>query len=200
MLTLNISSLQSAMALVEKTTKRPMADSLNRAALHVIIGSGAGPGAMQLTPTASKAAIRAIDEKLIRAFVIRKLRAKNQLRGKSATEIAALVKIERMRRANAAGYTAFIGWTPAAKALGGTGARGKGKTKFDEAQFQGSEAKRGTATKATPESLMAMIVNTAPMAEEIGFDALQQGVENAAQDLLDYAHAKLQKTVREAGF
>jgi len=226
---LDISSLETAFAVVEKTTGRPMAESLNRAALHVIIGSGAGPGAMRLTPVASKEKIRAdlarslggkkasegakIYRNQYGTFSRRSSRSKGAA-GDSLLKYIALARLKRRgihkpsneqiqalmnkilsARLSATGYTAFAGWNKAATALGGRGLRG-----IDPQRFGHSEARHGSATKATPESLMAIIVNTAPMAEELGYEALQQGIENAAQDLLDYAHKKLQDTVRKAGF
>ena len=83
----------------------------------------------------------------------------------------------------------------AATALGGRGVRG-----VDPKRFGQSEARHGSASKATANDLAATIINTAPQAEEIGSEALQQAVENAAQDLLNYAQKKLMEQARKAGF
>jgi hypothetical protein len=200
MITLDTSGLQSALRFVEATSKRPMADSLNRAALHAIIGSGTGAGAMQLTPKANKSSIKGVTDAMIRGLIVKRLRAKNKLKRVTSQQLDEWVAVEKARRIRAAGYTAFIGWTPAAKALGGTGARGKGKTKEDPEQFNKSEAIYGRATKASPENLFAEIVNTAPMAEEIGGNALQKAIDNAADDLIVYGQRKFEEQAKKGGF
>jgi hypothetical protein len=155
---------------------------------------------MQLTPKANKSAIKGVTDAMIRGLIVKHLRAKNKLKRVTSQQLDEWVAVEKARRIRAAGYTAFIGWTPAAKALGGTGARGKGKTKEDPEQFNKSEAIHGRATKASPENLFAEIVNTAPMAEEIGGNALQKAIDNAADDLIVYGQRKFEEQAKKGGF
>ena len=229
MLTLDISSLEKALAAVQSATKRPLADSLNRAALHVIIGSGAGPGAMRLTPVAKKEKIKAdlsrsmggkkasegvkiyrnqygtfsrrssrskgaAGDSLLKYIALSRLKKRGIARP-TGEQIQALMNKILASRLAATGYTAFAGWHKAATALGGRGVRG-----VDPKRFGQSEARHGSASKATANDLAATIINTAPQAEEIGSEALQQAVENAAQDLLNYAQKKLMEQARKAGF
>lgn len=185
-LSLDTSSLESALVFVEMATGRSMAESMNRAGLHAIIGSGTGPGAMQLTPKASRSAIAAVPDKQIAGFVIKKAKRLGQW-PLSSVEIARRVKKERQRRASSSGYAAYAGWNNAAKAMGGRGIR-KGVTEA----FARSEAARGGGSKASPGDLTASIRNTAPAAEKIGFAALQEGLDNAARDLIEYGTRKMQ--------
>lgn len=206
-----------------------MAESLNRAAKHVIVGSGTGGGAMQLTPKADKAKIKATLMREVGAskaseglkiyknqygtFSRRTTRRKGA-RGNSMLKFIALKQLHKMgvskpsdkaiearmakilaARTRAAGYTAFAGWNKAAIALGARGIKG-----IDPKRFGKSEARHGSATKATKDNLQAIITNTAPMAETLGWPALQRGIDNAAKDLLAYARKKLEKAGKEAGF
>lgn len=188
---LNTRRFEEALRFVETTTGRSMADSLNRAALHVVIGSGAGPGAMQLTPKASKGAISAVTARQLAGYVITKAKQTGKW-PLTREEIKERVKRERKRRQAAAGYTAFAGWNKAAQKLGGKGLR-----RGIQPGFARSEAARGDATKATAINLVAEIVNTAPMAERIGGAALQDAINNAAQDLVDYGTRKLAQNMKK---
>lgn len=180
----DISSFQDALKFVEETTVRPMAVSLNRAAKTVIIGAKGVQGAMQLTQKADKAKIRQVTDREIAGSVVKKFRAKGIKF--TAADVADGVKKERARRIRAAGYTAYAGYSNAAKAFGGTGVKGvTDSTK--------KEARHGYGHLATPNDLVAELTNTAPAAEVIGFDALQQGVNNAAEDLVEYGINKLQE-------
>lgn len=186
MFQLDISSFQSALQFVERATGRPMAVSLNRGAKTAIIGAKGKQGAMQLTPKADKSAIRSISDRLLAGFVIRKMRAAGEKL--TAQGIAEAVKKERTRRLRASGYTAYVGYSNAAKAFGGTGIKGVGPS-------EKKLAKHGYGIKANPTDLAAEFGNTAPAAELIGYEALQQGIDNAAQDLVDYGVKKLQDEV-----
>lgn len=185
-LVLNSTEFIDAIAFVEQACGRSAIDSLNRASLHVIIGSGSYPGAMQLTPKADRAKIDAVSDQQIRGYVVAKAkRTGHWPMTRLAIEVA--TRKERRRRRSAIGYAAFAGWSKAAKALGGAGVRGV------KDGFALSEAAHGSGRKATvifPESIG---INTAPAAERIGFEALQQGMDNAAKDLVDYGSMRLQK-------
>lgn len=192
-LTLDTSKLEAAALFVEREVGRDCAESLNRAALSAIIGSGSGPGAMQLTPKADKGVIEALPYKKVAGYVARKLRKKGLLgKGKGKTsnkQFRNNVRYEKIRRKKASGYAAYAGYNKAAKAFGGRGI-GKGVNK----EFEASEAARGRGKKASVGDLLAEIVNTAPAAERIGFEALQEGVNNAALDLIAYADKKMAQT------
>lgn len=183
-LTLNPSNLVAALNLVEKVTGRTCAESLNRAALHTIIGSKGYPGAMQLTPKADRAKIQAIPLRVLRAAVV--VRAKRTGRWPlTRAQINDLVSRERSRRLAAIGYLAYAGWNNAAKGVGGKGLK-------TNSGFSKSDARFGQGIKAGIGNLLAIITNTAPASERLGFNALQLGLDNAAQDLTDYAHKKMQ--------
>lgn len=188
---LDYSGLESALLFVEAATGRSMPESLNRAALHVIIGSGAGPGAMQATPKADKGKIASVSDAQLRGFVIQRAKRTGKWPLKPG-EIQELVKKERRRRRRAIGYTAYAGWNNAAKAMGGRGAGGKTRI---QGGFERSEAAHGSGLKATPVNLLAEIINTAPAAEQIGFEGIQTGINNAAQDLVDYGTRKIQQAM-----
>lgn len=185
-LSLDISSLESALEYVEQVTGRSVADSLNRAGKHVIIGSGSYPGAMQLTPKASRADIDKISDKQLTGFVVKRLKRTGKWPVTNAA-LKILVQKERARRRRSVGYAAYAGWSNAAKAMGGRGVKGVTE------DFSRSEAVHGSGSKATPADLEVNLVNTAPAAERIGFNALQSAIDNAAQDLTDYATRKLQE-------
>ena len=191
-LELDTSAFEQAVRHVEAVTGRTCAESINRAGLTAIIGAKGVKGAMHLTPVAVKSKILAVTDRQLAAVIV--TRAKKA--GKwpmSQKEIKAAMKKERAKRVRASGYTAFAGWSNAAKAMGGKGVKG-----VDAKRFGKSQARHGSGTKATPARLMAEIVNTAPMAEAIGFDALQQGLDNAAADLEAYATRKMQQTFDRA--
>ena len=164
---------------------RACVESLNRAAKHIVIGSKAYPGAMQLTTKATKAAISAVTDKQIAGFVIAKMRKKGKWPAATA-EIKAAVRKERKRRNSAIGYLAFAGWHNAAKDVGG-----KGINKGINPEFGKSQAAKGRGLKATPSVLFASVENTAPASERVGFAALEVSVENAAKDLEDYLAKKI---------
>lgn len=189
-LSLDYTGLVEALHFVEAAAGRSCAESLNRAGKHTIIGSGTGKGAMQLTPKATAAAINAVPEARIRAFVVQRLKRTGNW-PKTRAEIDALTKKERARRQRAKGYAAYAGWSKAAKAMGGRGVKGV------TSAFSRSLARHGRGRKATPKNLVAEIVNTAPAAPRIGFNALQQGINNAAADLIVYGTKKLQRDFKK---
>lgn len=190
-LSLDTSNFVNAVLEVERVTGRSCAESINRAGLTAIIGAKGRKGAMQLTPKASKSKIDSVTDRQLRGAVLS--RAKKKGEKLTSQEIDKRVKRERASRRRAAGYTAFAGWNNAAKAFGGKGLNG-----VDDKRFGKSEARHGVGSKASASNLVAEMVNTAPMAETIGFDALQQGLDNAAEDLEEYATRKMQETFDKA--
>lgn len=187
-LKLDPSDLIDALNFVERVTGRDVVESLNRAGLHTIIGSRSYPGAMQLTPKASVEKINAVSDRQLAGFVIKRAKRKGKW-PMTKEQVNTEVKRERKRRRSAVGYAAYAGWNNAAKGMGG-----KGIKRGVHAGFHRSEARFGYGTAAKVGQLEAEIVNTAPAAERIGGEALQQGMNNAAKDLVDYGTRKLQKT------
>lgn len=195
-LSIDVRSFQEAIKFVTSVTPRTCADALNRAGKTAIIGAKGVKGAMQLTPKADRAAIRKVSDKEIAGYVAAKLRKTGKLAARGAkrtkgqfskAQFKNAIRFERQRRIRAAGYTAFAGWSNAAKAFGGKGVKGvTSSTK--------KLAKHGKGKKATSNDLVATLSNTAPASEDIGFEALQQGVNNAAADMVAYGTKKLQET------
>jgi hypothetical protein len=183
-------NLIDALLFVERASGRAMADSMNRAQLHTIIGSGSYPGAMQLTPKATRSRINQVTDRQLAGFVI--ARAKRSGRWPMTnSQIHAAVRKERARRNSAVGYHAYAGWSNAAKAMGGRGVRGV----TDD--FSKSAARHGRASRATVSNKESVATNTAPAIERIGFAALQQAQDNAAKDLVDYGTRKLQEAMNK---
>jgi hypothetical protein len=89
-------------------------------------------------------------------------------------------------RKSSAGFTAF-GWNPAILALGGHGLGSK-KASFDKTVAAG-----GFATKATENTLEAILVNRAPMALKIGSAALQAAIDDEAAEMIDHLEKKLEE-------
>lgn len=189
-LTLDTRRFTSALLFVEQATGRTIADSLNRAALHVIIGSGSGPGAMQLTPKATPDRIKQVSREVIRGFVIKKLKRTGRWPQANST-ISGLVQKEIQRRLRACGYAAYAGYSNAAKAMGGRGVKGV------TGDFARSEASHGVGRKASKNFLEVMFTNTAPAIERIGVPALQVALDNAARDLEIYAQRKFDEIFRK---
>lgn len=184
-LSVNTNDIARAAIAIEAETGRSCADSLNRAAKHIVIGSKSHPGAMQLTPKASKADISRVTDKQIAGKVVPMMRKSGRWPATTA-QIARAVKRERARRNSSIKYLAFAGWNNAAKAVGG-----KGINKGITSAFSSSQAAKGRGTKATVSRLFAEVINTAPASERIGFAALEAAVSNAAKDLEDYLAKKL---------
>lgn len=189
--TFDESEFGRAIELVERETGRAAKDSINRAALHVIIGGKGFQGAMQLTAKASKAKIVGLDRSLVAGFVANKLRASGGLKGLSKGQFNTLVENEIKRRVRAIGYTAFAGWNNAAKAFGGRGLKNvTGSVKKLSRFGYGKKA----ASNLTPE---ATLTNTTPMAEIIGREPLEKAITNVARDLVEYVARKLQATAKK---
>lgn len=187
-ISIDASGLLDAARFIQRNVGRPISDSLNRGALTFVIGAKGVEGAMQLTPKADKGAIRKLTDKELAPDVVAKLKKKG---GKfTRKDIAEGIKKERNRRIRAAGYTAYAGWSNAAKAFGGRGVKGVTESKKKLARF-------GSGTKADPKRLAAELVNTAPAIELIGVPAAQKALDNAAGDLMDYGHRKIQELLNQ---
>lgn len=215
---IDTTAVMDALRFVEKNTGRPISVSLNRAGKTFVIGAKGVQGAMQLTPKASKAAIAAVSKKKVGAYVAAQLRKKGQVVGRrkgdragiqrnaqghyvkgsgkiayasgaiSGSDFKALVKKEISRRKRAAGYTAYAGWSNAAKAFGARGVKGVGGSAK-------KETRHGFGKKADTKHLIAELVNTAPAIETIGIGPAQQVLNNTAKDLMDYANRKIQEVL-----
>jgi len=191
-LTLDTRRLTEALLFVEQVSGRSCADSLNRAGRHAIIGSGSGKGAMQLTPKADRTKIKGLSRKLVRGYVIKKLKQKRMWPMSSAA-VSQLVEKEIKRRARGVGYTAFAGYSNAAKAFGERGLKGV------NADFGKSDARYSYGKKATRSKLRAEFTNTTPAIELIGGPALQEAIDNAALDLEIYGQKQWSKLFRRLG-
>lgn len=182
--TIDTRAVVEALKFVERTAGRPISQSINRAGKTFAIGAKGVKGAMQLTPKADKGAIRKLSDDELRGAAIKRLKAKGQDITKASIQSA--IKKERARRVRASGYTAFVGWSNAARAFGAKGV--KGVTPSTK-----KEARHGKGSKATPERLVAQLINTAPAIESIGVEATQQALNNTAADLVVYGTRALQK-------
>lgn len=174
-----------AVSLVIRNTGRAARDVINKASLHVIIGGGTFQGAMQLTPKASKATINSLSNEVVSGYIANKLRAAGTLKSTPKGEFQELVAKEKKRRIRAIGYTAYAGWNNAAKAFGGRGLKGVTASEKKESRHGYGEKARSTIS---PESTL---VNTAPMAEEIGFEPLQKAITNVARDMEEHQLNKM---------
>lgn len=182
--TLDETEWKAAAAFVIKATGKAEEEILNRSALHAVIGGKGVRGAMQRTPKADKAKIRALSSAELAASVARR----NHGRKFGPGEFARAIKKERARRIRSSGYTAFAGWSKAAQAFGGKGVRGV------QSGFGQSKASRGFGSRAKSNDLVAEIANTAPAAEKIGFAPLQYALNDVARDLVEYGTRKIQQT------
>jgi hypothetical protein len=88
------------------------------------------------------------------------------------------------RRKAASGYTAYAGWQKALQAVGG---RGFGRAP----KFDGSSAARGYGIKATPDRLIATLVNTASAIELYGVAPLQEAIDQKTAKMLARIEQKL---------
>jgi hypothetical protein len=165
-------------------TPQTEAKILNRQALNIIKGGKGVRGVIARMPRADLGKINALTPAQLAGAVKRR----NGNRKMTREEWKQAIRDERNRRKKARGYTAGPGWHKAAVALGGKGVKGI------LPEFPQSKAADGTAIKATPESLMALIENTAPAAALIGKQALQEAINDVARDMKQYAKRELQKT------
>jgi hypothetical protein len=98
------------------------------------------------------------------------------------------------RRKSGVGFTAFAGWQKALMAVGG---RGFG-SKAMQSGFEQSSAREGYGEKATPEHMIAKIVNTASAIEIYGAIPLQTAINNKTQSMLKHLDEKLAKRFSES--
>jgi hypothetical protein len=115
------------------------------------------------------------------------LNARQRKAGKPGLNNAAMSreaqKLIRRRRA-ASGFTAYAGWQRALQAVGG---RGFGRAP----KFDGSSAAKGYGIKATPDKLMAKLVNTATAIEIYGVKPLQEAIDLKTAKMVARVEAKL---------
>jgi uncharacterized small protein (DUF1192 family) len=115
------------------------------------------------------------------------LNARQRKAGKPGLNNAAMSreaqKLIRRRRA-ASGFTAYAGWQRALQAVGG---RGFGRAP----KFDGSSAAKGYGIKATPDKLMAKLVNTATAIEIYGVKPLQEAIDLKTAKMIARVEAKL---------
>lgn len=89
------------------------------------------------------------------------------------------------RRKAASGYTAYAGWQNALQAVGG---RGFGR---QVPKYEGSTAAHGYGIKATPEKLLAKLVNTASAIEIYGAAPLQEAIDRKTASMIARVESKL---------
>lgn len=163
-------SFQKDIKTVLKLSGKTESDTLNRAARNAIIGP---QGAIKKTPRASLAKIKATE-----AFNTRRMAE----RGMTAEQIKRALAQKRSAR----GYTAGPGWHKAARAFGGRGVKTQGR-------YSKSRAAKSTSKKSTIARLVALLENSAPAAHKIGKQALQNGLNAAARDMVTYWNNRIQK-------
>lgn len=180
---LDLREFSEALRFVEEVTQKEAPVLLNKAALNVVIGGAGYMGAVQLTPKADAGRIRA---SLPLDVAVRIVRKRAALAGRFLSRAAAVKAARALirERQRAAGYTRGPGWSKAARAFGGRGVR-------TTERFEVSMARFGMGKKASAQDLVAELLNTAPAAEKIGFQALQQAVNNVVRDLVAYGERKL---------
>lgn len=186
---LDISQWTRSVEFVVQNTRKELPDVITRSGLVTLIGGRGVKGAMQRTPRASSAAILSVPIKAVASFVAKRLKEKGITVKRHA--FALLVRKEYRRRLAASGYTAYVGWNKAAIALGGTGLHSR-------AASQVGFANRGYGKKATANDLRAVMVNTAPAADKIGRQALQDALNDAARDMYEHTAAKLESIFAKA--
>jgi hypothetical protein len=164
-------------------------DIMNRGALVAIIGGRGVTGAMKRTKKANASAIKAVPVQAIAARVAQKAR----MLGKKLTpaEFRAAISTEYRRRVAAIGYTANVGWNNAAVAFGGWGIGKRAESKV-------GYASDGYGKRATASLLVAEMVNTAPAADLIGREALQDALNDTARDMIEHATQEMQGIYNQA--
>jgi hypothetical protein len=192
---IDTSELMEAMQLYEKVTKKDGVEIVNRAAKNACIGGRGLKGALQLTKRADSKAItkfsparkrgREYENNLFNALAAKgETRFGKAVRGKGNR--AKAMEIYNSRK-QAIGFSKAI-WIQIAKDLGANL-----KSKFS---LKGSA--RGT--KATFARMKATI-ETGTLEDDhvsrIMKDALQEGVNNAAVDMREYAQKKLEARARQ---
>lgn len=184
---LDLREFQAAIREVMTSSRKTESEILNRAGLVAIIGGKGVRGAIHRMPRADRGKINSLTVKQLAGAVIKQAKAKGKW-PMTRQEFRKAITAERGRRRRAIGYTAGPGWSNAAIAFGGRGVKGK------QAGFAQSKASKGYGDKATPQNLMAELVNTAPAADLIGRQALQEALNDTARDMVRHARERLQRT------
>lgn len=190
MITIDTRDFESALRNVVRVVEKDVVpDIINKNALKVVIGAKGVRGVMKRTPRASREAIKSVPISDIARIVMARARKRGEKL--TARERDKRIRAEYNRRIRSIGYTAGPGWDKAARALGGRGVR-------RQKGFEMSEAAKGRGKKARASYDFAEIVNTAPAAEEIGIEPLQEAIRDVARDMQAYADRKLVETLRRA--
>ncbi len=187
---LDMTRFEAAVHYVYEHTRHTLPEIVNRGALVSVIGGKGVQGAMQRTKKALRSAILSAPVKQVAGKVMKKYAGQRLTRD----QIKQLVRKEYARRLAAIGYTANVGWNNAAVQLGGRGikgsrARGKGYAEF------GFGAPADTSQWP---SVIAQVANAAPAAAFIGEQPLQDAINDAARDMVEFAGGQIQQIVNEA--
>lgn len=183
---LDLSQVNEAIRRYYNESSKTLPEIVNRAALVAIIGGRGVSGCMQRTRKAERSAILAVNVKKVARYVMSRHKGEKLTR----KQMHQLIKREYRRRLSAIGYTAYLGWNKAAIAFGGRGLR-KGATGHGRFQFgSGTPADSGQ----WPE-FKAEMVNAAPAAAIIGEQPLQDALNDAARDMIEYTENRMQETV-----
>lgn len=170
-----------AMDFVLSQVPKDSAEILNRAGLHAVIGGKGVRGAIQRTEQADRGKILAVTDAQLGKVVVKRAASKGERL--TLSERKKRVKKERGRRLSSIAYTKGPGWHKAAKAMGGRGVR-------TQKGFEKSDAASGGGKKASAHALVAEIRNTAPAGEKIGFDPLNEAIDDVARDMVEHAAKK----------
>jgi hypothetical protein len=202
-ITVNTANFEAALKDILKYTSREAAVVINSTAIEVITTAAeltkkADPAAIEkklTTGTVSRTTTksgRLLKKPKVLAYkpaelVYKILNARQTREGKPGLNNADMSreaqKLIKRRRA-ASGYTAYAGWQKALQAVGG---RGFGRAP----KFEGSSAAQGYGIKATPEKLMARLVNTASAIELYGAAPLQAAIDRKTAAMIARVEAKL---------
>jgi hypothetical protein len=202
-ITVNTANFEAALKDILKYTSREAAVVINSTAIEVITTAAeltkkADPEAIEkklTTGTVSRTTTktgRLLKKPKVLAYkpaelVYKILNARQTREGKPGLNNADMSreaqKLIKRRRA-ASGYTAYAGWQKALQAVGG---RGFGRAP----KFEGSSAAQGYGIKATPEKLMARLVNTASAIELYGAAPLQEAIDRKTAAMIARVEAKL---------
>jgi hypothetical protein len=202
-ITVNTTKFEAALKDILKYTSREAAVVLNSTAIEVITTAAA------LTKKADPAVI---EKKLTTGVVARthtkagRLLKKPKVLAYKPAELVYMILQARQRKAgkpglnnadmsreaqklikrrkSAVGYTAYAGWQKALLAVGG---RGFGRAP----KFDNSSASKGYGIKATPDKLIAKMVNTASAIELYGAGPLQEAIDLKTAKMIARVEQKL---------
>ena len=189
MVTLEVDTSQFNIAAryVFEETRKTLPDIINRAALTTLIGGRGVTGAMKRTRKASRAAIRAVPVERVAGYVMHKHKGVKFTR----IQIREIIRREYARRIAAIGYTANVGWNNAVVDLGGHGVGGSRRSSK-------GLATGGFGRKASPGNFSAEVVNTAPAAAMIGWQPLQEAINETARDMIAHIGGEFDKVIQNA--